>query len=83
MVSVSMLIDNYLMCRVESVEDIIRVVFHPPGLPDLQVTAHPRGTLTEALPIEGDHGCPVTRVRAAGDTARQLVEVDRVSSEQY
>ena len=70
-----------LMCWVESVEDIIRVVFHPPGLPDLLDTPDPLGTLTEALPVEGDHGCPVTGVRTAADTARQLVEVDWVSTE--
>ena len=72
-----------LMCGVESVEDVIRVIFHPPSLPDLLDTAHPRGTLTKALPIQGDHGCPVTGVWTTGDTARQLVEIDRVSTEHH
>ena len=70
----------YLMCGIESVEDVIRVIFQPPGLPDLEDTDHPLGTLPEPLSIQGDHAGPVTGVGTAGDAARQLVEEDRVGS---
>ena len=69
----------YLMCRVEGVEDVVLVILEPPGLPHLLDTDHVRGTRPELRPVQRDHPGPVTRVWTAGDTARQLIEVDTLT----
>ena len=68
-----------LVSRVESVEEVVRVVLEPPGLPDLPHTAHVRGTGPELVSVQGDHPGPVAGVRTAPDTARQLVQVDALA----
>ena len=64
------------MGGVESVENIVLMIFEPPGLPDLFDTPHLRRTVSELLSVLRDHPGPVARVGTAGDTAGQLIEED-------